>query len=610
MMWHRRIRSHTSEDAALHWLKDLCYEVLLERPLASKSGEISMLLADRVEVGTKLLRGVLRQSTRFAHHERRWGLAVREQRGRPVAKSVEMTLAARGRPFEMSRLIAEMALLHDRLLEYFEGYLPQFMASRAEFFALDDDLWGLRRWLPQLDGDDAEAVFLQNFFDDAELARKALDRLEGHGLRVDDPVERAVRLLERVETPVHNRVLGYHLWTHLDGALALDEFFAAMLTDPPTLLLSGGYWALAEWTESWRRRLRRLDTHAEQEPEPEGETLTLALSPADMDEIVAYILDQDRPATTEELTELIFELPDSSPQFEEATEVLREALTQEQRLVAIGRTTWCIPSQIPNIPVEVPRGLDIEFELSGPPEEHPDAPLADKGLAANLTAFVHDPFFEEIGEEDEIDETRLKPKDLSEKKLLYAVPPWHLDHGTMKLRKIDWDFFPAEFPMFRVRALSNGKDVELWGKPELGLVFGLADWYRAQKAQPGCIIQFKPTEDWDTYELTMTGKTESLLVGKPERIKELKALREEAAPWTVFELIVRLLRGHRKGLKPVALWTEVNLVRRVPKRIVASVLSSFACFFTRPSNSDNWVVDPKRVDEDRKKAKKKWILKK
>jgi len=608
-MWHRRIRRHSPEDAALHWLEDLCYEVLLERPLPSKSGEIAMLLADQFEVGSKFLRQILRGNVRFANLERRWGLAVREHKGRPVAASVEGLIEARGRPFELPRLVSEMAVLHNRLLEYFQDYLPGFLQSRDEFFPLPENRWGLQSWLPQLEGRDAEAVFLQNFFDEAELARKALEKLEGQGLRVDDPMERAVRLLERVETPTHNRVIGYHLWTHRNGALAPDAFFEAMLANPRVLLLSGGYWALTDWTEGWKRRLRRLDNEAEAEPEPEGDEQTLALSPADLDEVVAFVLDQDRPATIAELAGLIFELPVSSPQFEEATDVLREALSQEQRLTPIGRGTWCIPSQVPTLPVELPRGLDLAFELTGPPEEHPDAPLEDKGLEPGLPAFVHDPEFEEVGEEDEVDESKLKPKDMSLKKLLYAVPPWHLEHGTMKLRKMDWDFFPAEFPVFRARAFTDGAERILWGKPELGLVFGLEEWYRTHKVQPGAILQFEPTAEADTYNLTLTGKTETQFVVAAEREKQLVALRSEAEPWTIFELIVRLLEEHRKGLKPLALWTEVNLVRRTPKRIVGSVLSSFNCFFNRPSNSDNWVVDPKRVDEDRKKAKKKWIMK-
>ncbi len=609
MMWHRRIRAHTPEDAALHWLEDLCYEVLLERPLPAKSGEIAMLLADQFEVGSKFIRQLLRGSARFANLERRWALAVREHKGRPVAASVEGLIGARGRPFEFRRLVAEMALLHNRVLEYFQEYLPGFLQSRNEFFALPENRWGLQLWLPKLEGRDAEAVFLQNFFDEAETARKAIDKLEGQGLRTDDPVERAVRLLEKLEVPAHNRVLGYHLWTHLDGALAPGAFFESMLASPRVLLLSGGYWALTDWTEGWKRRLRRLDNEAESEPEPEGDELTLALSPADLDEVVAFVLDQDRPAAIGELAGLIFELPVSSPQFEDAAEVLREALSQEQRLMPIGRGTWCIPSQVPALPVELPRGLDLAFELTGPAEEHPDAPLDDKGLEPGLSAFVRGPEFEEVGEEDEVDESKLKPKEMSQKKLVYAIPPWHLEHGTMKLRKMDWDFFPAEYPVFRVRALTDGAEQIFWGKPELGLVFGLDEWFRPQKAQPGSILQFDLTAEADTYTLTLSPKSEAQFAVTPERAKELHALRGEAEPWTIFELIVRLLEEHRKGLKPLALWTEVNLVRRTPKRIVASVLSSFNCFFNRPSNSDNWVVDPKRVGEDRKKAKKKWIMK-
>jgi hypothetical protein len=53
----------------------------------------------------------------------------------------------------------------------------------------------------------------------------------------------------------------------------------------------------------------------------------------------------------------------------------------------------------------------------------------------------------------------------------------------------------------------------------------------------------------------------------------------------------------------------VSVVRRTTRRVVASDLTSYHCFFQRPAGSDTWLYDERKVGQGRKKTKKKYIIK-
>ncbi len=70
----------------------------------------------------------------------------------------------------------------------------------------------------------------------------------------------------------------------------------------------------------------------------------------------------------------------------------------------------------------------------------------------------------------------------------------------------------------------------------------------------------------------------------------------------------RLMPYHRKGVPYVTLFTEVNLVRRTNRRLVASILSSYYAFYQR-AKAALWYFDEKKVDQGFKKAKRKYVRK-
>ena len=71
------------------------------------------------------------------------------------------------------------------------------------------------------------------------------------------------------------------------------------------------------------------------------------------------------------------------------------------------------------------------------------------------------------------------------------------------------------------------------------------------------------------------------------RIKELLELQEQAdtEEMSTFDIMRIIMEHYRKGIEYLTLLTEVNVVRRVTRRLVASNLSAYHCYFQRERGS-------------------------
>jgi hypothetical protein len=76
---------------------------------------------------------------------------------------------------------------------------------------------------------------------------------------------------------------------------------------------------------------------------------------------------------------------------------------------------------------------------------------------------------------------------------------------------------------------------------------------------------------------------------------------------STYDIIRRILDHYRKGCSFLTLLTEVNLVRRTPRRLVASILSGYSAFHPR---ANRWTFDPKKEPEGFDKRKVEYIIKK
>jgi hypothetical protein len=253
---------------------------------------------------------------------------------------------------------------------------------------------------------------------------------------------------------------------------------------------------------------------------------------------------------------------------------------------------------------KVPRILLLEPPK--PQEEDPDAELEDEGLEAGLANWVHDPRYEEIGEEEEVETVDGKPV----KEIRCVALYHHLKAGTLKLRQNDLAFYPGEADPVCLNLKDEAADseAEVWASREVGLLFGLDAWYEERQIEPGAVFAISRGDEPDDYLLRYEGEVDPLLAISPERMRILRSLKKEAAAadWSVFEIMCRIMADYDKGIAFLTLWGETNVVRRTRKRVVASNLSSYHAFSQRPAGTDNWLFDERRVSLGRKKTKRRF----
>ncbi len=241
-------------------------------------------------------------------------------------------------------------------------------------------------------------------------------------------------------------------------------------------------------------------------------------------------------------------------------------------------------------------------------EDETDAELDDEGLEPVLVSWVHDPRYEDFGEEQEID---ISPEQQPTDELRYVLLFDHWKTGTLKVRVSDRRFYPSESDLVCATFVDKetGKSHPVWLSYTTSLVYGLENWYAARKLIPGAVFVLTPGAVPDEFNVSFTDDMDPLVTLTEERLKELTKVKRESAKenWTVFKIMERLASDHKKGMPFMTVWAEVNVVRRTIRRVVASNLSSYHCFYQRPPGSDVWVFDERKITQGRKKTKRKYL---
>ena len=235
--------------------------------------------------------------------------------------------------------------------------------------------------------------------------------------------------------------------------------------------------------------------------------------------------------------------------------------------------------------------LPIALQVIDPKTDAPfDYALDDAGLDGGAADFVHDPMWEDIGEEIEVAPTPAPDKTPTETKIVMLNH--HVRSGTIKIRGVDRAFFGMDEPFvqFKFHDPEDDETLEVWTARAIGIVYEMGQWFDENLPPSGGTMKFERTEkgieisvDRPNAETFMT----------PRRLHELEDLRKPAAKMSLFELLSRLVEDHPAGMTLPALWAEVNVVRRTSKRLMASVLSSYGVFSCKEGRSKEmvWLYD-------------------
>ena len=602
---------------AVQYLEDLIFDLMLNTGQAASSRDIAAEFEETIKASAKFIRKILYYSDRFDMEDRRWNLALRTAVHLPFEGAIEFCLHSYGRPMSLRALQNEMALVQRRPVDFFDELLLATLTARDKYWQAPDGMWCLREWLLDTSDPDPDRCFLRNFFLDGPQVRPLADQLLDTRMSPDQPpLEIAIKLLRRANQPIASKVLSYAVWRLCDGKLDPVAFLQDCRSDERLLLLSGLAWGLQAFVPEYQQELKRLSRRAEreqeaewaEEEEPEG---PVVISPADLEQIYKHLRRRKRPHPASALAEAIFAYSPGSRRFQEAVDALMGSMSLDSRFVRVGSQTWALPDMMPKHTDKVPAPLLVVPVPSG--EDDTDAELDDEGLEPILIAWVHDPRYEDFGEEPEID---LGPEQQSTDQLRYILLYDHWKAGTLKVRVCDRRFYPSESDLVCANFIDKetGKSYPVWLSYTTSLLYELGDWYAARDLKPGSIFTVARGSVPDEFLVSYSEETDPDLALTDARIKDLRKVKREAAEeeWSVLLIMQRLAADHEKrpDLGPcsfMALWGEVNVVRRTTRRVVASNLASYHCFFQRPAGSENWVFDERKLSQGRKKTKRKYL---
>ncbi len=604
----------TVESPAVHLLSDTVSDYLLNRGHAAKIGEIATQAGKRLGANAKLIRKVLSDNQlQFVNEERRWNLSIRSLFHRPIEGALQQVLRLYGKPLSLNALSNELAVLNARSPEYFRGFLPAFLAKRDEtYFSMPADRWGLHEWLLDITSDDEEEMLQRNFFAMSEKTAKMIAAVRKVKIAKLSVIDAAYAILSTLHLPVSTRMISLAIWLANKGVIDPLDIYLQLEGDPRFHMLSGSNWLLTEEVEDAARKLQELSVEAEvtleEEDVSDGPYIA---TEEDLTEIHDYLVEHGRAEKLSDLIEAVLEYSRTSPRYQSVSDSLLVAITEDERFQQVGVQTWILPAMVPAEVNEVPAALQPEFlDPALLPDPETDAELEDEGLDGGLAMWVHDPRYEDFGGEHEVE---LSPELMSGETILdetrISLLYDHREMGTLKLRQADMAFFPNETSLACLTVdTDDNTDFQMWISNSELLIHGLANWYDKHDLPVGAVLNFKRGAEPDDFLLTWDGEIDSLVAISEDRIAELLEMHEPAAEenWSVFDVMRHVMAGNPEGSLFLTIWAEVNVIRRTPKRIVASNLSSYHCF-VQITNSERWKLDERKIEQGRKKTKKRFI---
>lgn len=597
--------------AARVYLEDLAYDALVGREEPAKTGEMLREIGLE-DLTLRTVRHILSASQRFEPIDRRWTIAARIQdTKRPFERIVESLISAYGRPIPISALVNELALTFDRPEDYYEEMMPRMLASHEKFFALDHEYYGLSSWLLVTDATAPEDVLFDNFMDEDDVApyRKVAKKAKWDA---EDIPGSAAQFIDLFGNPVPVKAMAFFAWQQLGEAYDPMGFYAALVESDQIEILSTQRAISQTIKQEVMKTVQIITSEIEELPaeaeEEAAEAGPVVITDGDRDEIVALIEKRGGTVIADEILESVLEIAPGERGYDAALDSLKETLEGEDRIIRVGANRWRQAGTIPDYVYEIPSVLVIPpatpFET--PEGDVYDQELEDEGLEPGLRQEILNPLVQDIGDEDP-GEAVYQPLDVYQR---CALTYHHKEAGTMPLIQLHPDFLDKEPEIVQITLINEGVRRDAWLNNSTRIIYGLKDWYTSEMPVSGAAFEIHRTERPGEYRFIYDNRTDPLVFVPTSRLLELLELKNEAdsTEMPVFDIITRILEHYRKGIAFVPLFTEVNLVRRVTRRLVASILSSYHAFHTRGKTGE-WQYDAKKRSQGFNKTKRKYVKK-
>jgi hypothetical protein len=593
------------EALAVHYVADLLHHALLEAGEPVKASEAAKL-AGNPNVDLKIARVVLAtHPNRFTSTDRKWTLWSRfADPGRATERNIDEVLESYGAPIGLPALARELAAIHNRPAEYYERVLARIVNNEDRYFSAGNDTYGLRSWLLVAEGETEEDVLFDNYLKRGDLARydSAASKLKANDL------PSVVKFLDAQTAPVSNKTLQYFVWQAKPEAFDAVKLFTGLLQDGQAALLSGGLWVGPKAVQKLQSFFpsiaeREVDEYGDNKVVEEAQPLVI--SDEERESLIQSVAAGGGVSRASDLLESTFEVVPGESIWDADLDTLLGVLKNDDRVLWIGADRFVPQGTIPEYVFTVPEILHIPVEHYTDAEGNElDLLLDDDGFDGGLQREILTPQAQDVLDEEPAYTPDAEPPATARCVLKFH----HKEIGTFPLCQLPPGFFPVDAPVIQVElTLPTGHKTELWVNNETRIVFGLLDWYNTLPVDSGAVFYLERQAP-DKYVLTYGEETEPSMFISRNRVNELMELgrRAEDDELPTFDILREIMEHYRKGIEYITLLTEVNIARRTTRRMTASLVSGYHCFFQR---GGSWVFDAKKLSQGFDKSKRKYLKK-
>ena len=594
------------EAVARSYADRLILEKLSEMEAAVKLGE----LADKLSgagIGLAAVRSLMASNPDvFAYHERRWVPAARlNSQGRPVAEIMRAILESFGAPVVFSTLVDEVARAQRVEPEAIESTVSRLASGNQGFFETNDGLVGLLSWGFVAKDEKLDRALALNSVS-PEALEEATKTLSDVDFRSESWAADALK-----HAPLNIKLIGAVAYSKINS----DDPRSVLIYDTKSinraLFAVPGYVYGSDGTfmsEADAKNLISAALKLAQKLTPSidvDDAAPLEFKAEDVARLIKKITSSEKSTTAIKLLEEFFEITPGSKTYPDDLTNIVNTLRASSEVEWVGGDRFRKAGDHPEYIMEVPE--PFQFVPSGVLDaegEEVDVELTDDGLNSSLRKLLQHPLALDVLDEDI--QPALKNQPESIRLVLKSI---HRELGTFPLAQVPTGWLDDE-PKIQEAIFVDptGRELQVWINQEARLMYGLIDWWLDQPIESGAVFTLNKTLSPNVFEFAYLDQPDPVVYISSQRMEELRTLGAESEGKSTLDLLIEVMSHWPKGADYLTILAEINVARRTSRRLVASLLSSYQCFYQR-SGSPVWHFDAKKVEQGFDKSKKKFIKK-
>lgn len=599
----KAIQINPEETIAREFADRLILAELSELQTVVKLSEIADRLSNH-GLGLAAVRSLLASNpNKFAYSERRWIPAARlEGFGRPLSEAIKMTIERFGGPMPLNLLVSELQLLNPLTTE--ETVLRSIERG-VDVGITEGNLLFSNAWAFRTKNDSVETELARNKVSASEV--EEIEKKIGK-VNFTDAGE-VVEALKKA-APVSAKAFGAVAWKALNpqdpkAFLRYDwrKFYAIVFAAEGMVYAADGTIHSTDGMKKWLMTAVKVAERLAPTVEIE-DAAPIEVKSEDVDRMVKRIQESEASITATKILEDFYEITPSVKTFPDDLENVMAALRTRSEVLWVGGDRFNKKDVVPELVMSVPDIFKFETtDFKDDEGEFIDSELNDDGLSSTLRKLLNHPLAMDVLDQEAVGGPKSAAEDV--RCVLKSI---HRELGTFPTCQLPTGFIGEGVDFQELIFIDpNGREVQAWANMRDRLIFGLIDWFYENPVESGAVFQLTRTSKPNVYEFAWLDQTDPVVFITSQRMEELRELQSRSEELSTYDILREVMSHWPKGADYLTLLWEVNVVRRSSRRLVASLLSSYACFYQR-SGSPVWHYDAKKVEQGFDKTKRKFIL--